>query len=61
MSQIKVIHRKSDGRELHPNLKNSPQTRPIYNGYGYKTYEKRGMGRAWVLRLKMGMGIGMDS
>jgi len=34
---------------------------PFITGMGTKTYKKMGMGRVWVLRLKMGLGMGMDS
>ena len=36
---------------------------PFIAGMDTKTYKKIGMGRVWILRLKMGvgMGMGMDS
>ena len=41
--------------------KTRPEPAPFIAGMGTKFWEKMGMGRVWGLRLKMGMGMGMDS
>ena len=50
--------------ELHLGMgvASEPEKRaPFIAGMGTKFWEKMGMGRVWGLRLKMGMGMGMDS